>query len=51
MLATLACSFAISGRLVEAQEPPLSQLVVNLFQPERFLTPSASVRTTPRISS
>jgi hypothetical protein len=37
-LAALACSLVMSDGLLEAQEEtPLSQLVVNLFQPERFL--------------
>jgi hypothetical protein len=38
ILAALVCSLVVSGGLLEAQdETPLSQLVVNLFQPERFL--------------
>ncbi len=37
ILVALACFLLPSGRFVEAQETPLSQLVVNLFQPERFL--------------
>jgi len=37
-LVVLACGLLLAcGGLAEAQETPLSQLVVNLFRPERFL--------------
>jgi len=51
-LVLVACGLLLdTGGLAVAQEAPLSQLVVNLFRPERFVTPWALGPITRRIFS